>query len=45
MGRPRDGTSQADYAWADPVTKKIQPKTALAAKVSDDEACAAGFYR
>jgi hypothetical protein len=41
----RDGTSKVDYAWPDPVTKKIMPKTALAAKVADDEVCAVGFYR
>ena len=39
------GTATVDYKYSNPVTKQIEPKTALAQKVSDNEVCAVGYYK
>ena len=39
------GAATVDYKYSNPVTKQIEPKTALAQKVSDNEVCAVGYYK
>lgn len=40
-----DGETTIDYRWADPVSKKIQPKSSFYKKVDKAEVCGVGFYK
>jgi hypothetical protein len=39
------GETQVDYKWSNPVSKKIEQKSAFAKKVANGEVCLVGFYK
>ena len=40
-----NGTATTDYKWVNPLSSKIEPKVALARRVSDDLVCVVGYYK
>jgi cytochrome c len=40
-----DGTGWVDFKWPNPVSKKIEAKSAFVIKVDDDTVCGSGYYK
>lgn len=40
-----DGTGWVDFKWPNPVSKKIESKSAYVIKVDDDTVCGSGYYK
>lgn len=40
-----DGTGWVDFKWPNPVSKKVEPKSAYVIKVDDETVCGSGYYK
>jgi cytochrome c len=41
----QDGSGWVDFKWPNPVTKKVEMKSAYVIKVDDDTVCGSGYYK